>query len=89
MWAFVIVAYLYLKKMWLSRNNFLILFNLLILQFNMCAFNCVNFLNGDRRMFSVLIFLKVGELVEFTPLYCGKWGIFSDNPVIWRTAQLI
>ena len=56
MWAYVIVAYLYLKGRWLSRNIFFILFNLLILQFNMFAFDCVNFLNGDSRMFSGLIF---------------------------------
>jgi len=69
MWAYVIVAYLYLKEMWLSRNIFLILFNLLILQFNMFAFNCANFPNGDSRIFSGLIFPQVGELVEFTPIY--------------------
>jgi hypothetical protein len=43
----VIVGYLYLKKIALSRDISHIYCNLLKLLINLCDTNCVNFLNGD------------------------------------------
>ena len=85
MWAYLIVSYLYLEKMGLSRIIFQLYYNLLYFLTNVPIFNCVNFRNGDCRKFSGLIFASVGQMTKITPISYVKWGYFTDNLPISTT----